>query len=206
MRLVLISDTHGRHDQIAIPDGDVLLHAGDVTHFGRLADLEKVNAWFEQLPHQHKLLVPGNHDFYFENQQSQARAVMSAVDVLIDQAVEIDGVHFYGSPYQPVFHNMAFNIPRGTPLAEKWALIPPETDVLITHSPPYGILDQTVMRWQVGCKELRKAVDQLRPKLHLFGHIHEAYGQVTQNGTHFVNGSSVTFRLKPINPPIIFDI
>ena len=207
MRLVLISDTHGAHRHVDVPDGDVLLHAGDVTFFGRLSDLPDVNAWFERLPHKHKLLVPGNHDFYFEEPTlQQARALLPEVQILIDQAVEIDGVHFYGSPYQPDFYDLAFNLPRGAPLAEKWSLIPPETDVLMTHTPPYEILDWTMRGAKVGCEELRRVVDRIRPKLHLFGHIHEAYGQHTENGTHFVNASICNFHRQPSNKPIVIDL
>lgn len=206
MRIVMISDTHGHHQQMEVPYGDVLLHAGDVTSRGKVAELPSINAWFAQLPHRHKLLVPGNHDFCFEQQPERVREIMSAVNLLIDQSAEIDGLRFYGSPYQPKFHNMAFNLPRGEPLAAKWALIPTDTDVLITHTPPYGILDRTLLRWQVGCRELRAVVDHIRPKLHLFGHIHEAYGSTEQNDTHFVNASICTFRMWPINRPFYIDL
>ncbi|MGB1251956.1 MAG: metallophosphatase domain-containing protein [Candidatus Promineifilaceae bacterium] len=207
MRVVLISDTHGLQDRVDIPDGDVLLHAGDLTFFGGITDLSDVGRWFEQLPHKHKLLVPGNHDFYCEPQRlSQAQAILSDVTILIDQAVEIDGVHFYGSPYQPSFHNLAFNLPRGAALVAKWALIPPETDVLITHTPPHGILDWTTRREHVGCRALRQAVKRIRPKIHLFGHIHEAYGQLEQNGTTFVNASVCTRYLEPINKTVVIDL
>ena len=206
MRLVLISDTHNKHDQVEVPDGDVLIHAGDVAHRGRLSELENANAWFEQLPHKHKLLVPGNHDYCFEQQPQRSREALAAVQVLIGESAEIEGIHFYGSPYQPVFHNMAFNVPRGEPLAAKWSLIPDNVDVLITHTPPHGILDRTVLGWHVGCRELTKAVERIRPKVHLFGHIHEAYGEKVQNGTQFINASICTFRYKPTHRPMVIDL
>jgi len=91
--------------------------------------------------------------------------------------VIIEGVKFYGSPWQPRFFDWAFNLDRGEEIKKKWDLIPMDTDVLITHGPPYGILDLTHEGEKVGCEELMKAVLRVQPKIHIFGHIHEAYGE-----------------------------
>ena len=135
LTLVLLSDTHGKHDTLVVPAGDILVHAGDLTDAGSLEELEDVNAYFARLPHRHKLVIAGNHDFCFEREPEEARATLTAATYLEDEAVTVEGIRFYGSPWQPWFFDWAFNLPRGEALKEKWALIPPKTDVLITHAP-----------------------------------------------------------------------
>ena len=205
MRLVCISDTHG-WDTVDVPDGDVLIHGGDLTSSGSLEEVARAHAWLASLPHRHKLVIAGNHDYAFERAPSDARALMTAVTYLEDEAYEIDGVRFYGSPWQPRFFDWAFNLDRGAPLAAVWAKIPDDTDVLITHGPPHGILDTIHSGEQVGCEALRDALDRVRPRVHVFGHIHEAYGQVEQDGTLFVNASTCTETYAPVQPPIVVDL
>ena len=125
---------------------------------------------------------------------------------LSDSGRTIDGVRVWGSPWQPWFYDWAFNLPRGAALAAKWALIPDGTDVLVTHGPPLGVLDTTLRGEPVGCAALRGRVAQLRPRLHLFGHIHEAYGVVDHDGTLFVNASNCTLAYEPDNAAIVVDL
>jgi hypothetical protein len=125
---------------------------------------------------------------------------------LEDSGIEIAGVKFWGSPWQPEFYDWAFNLPRGQALADKWALIPDDIDVLITHGPPLGILDQVITGDHVGCADLLEAVQLIKPKVHIFGHIHEGYGRIEQNGTVFINASVCTARYRPINPPIVVEV
>ena len=203
MRLVCISDMHGY--KIPIPDGDVLICAGDYLRTESLLELEAFNLWLGTLPHRHKIVIAGNHDFVFEKHLEVARAALTSAIYLQDSEVVIDGVRFYGSPWQPEFFSWAFNLPRGQKIADKWAMIPNNTDVLITHGPPNGILDK-VQRGHVGCEELLKVVQAVKPSLHIFGHIHEGYGQVEIGETLFVNASICTDRYKPTNQPICVDI
>jgi len=187
-RLVLVSDTHGRHRDLRVPDGDVLIHAGDITTFsGEMADLIDYNDYLGGLPHPHKILIAGNHDFCFERHPEQSRGAITNATYLEDDGLTIDGVVCYGSPWQPAFMDWAFNLPRGEPLREKWREIPDNTDVLITHGPPYGILDRTFDGRHVGCEDLLERVREVAPKVHLFGHIHEARGMKKRGGTVFVN-------------------
>jgi predicted phosphodiesterase len=206
VRIVCISDTHGRHDDLVVPDGDVLIHAGDFTGRGEKAEVVAFSNWLAGLPHARKLVAAGNHDFAFEKRPSEARSWLTAATYLQDSGVTIDGVTFWGSPWQPRFFDWAFNLDRGAPLAAKWALIPANTDVLVTHGPPHGILDRTSSGLHVGCEELLKVVERVRPKVHVFGHIHEAYGQVVKGPTRFVNASNCTLRYQPTNPPIVVDL
>ena len=205
MRIVAIADSHGLHDRLVVPDGDVLIHAGDVTRHGELEELPGLNAWFGALPHRHKLLIAGNHDWCFQQLPEGCRQLLTAVTYLQDEAVTIEGVRFYGSPWTPLFFDWAFNLPRGRALRARWLQIPRTTDVLITHGPPQGIADRTAQGEHAGCADLREIVEQLAPSLHIFGHIHEGAGIVAGARTTFVNASVVDQRYAPVNPPAVLD-
>jgi Icc-related predicted phosphoesterase len=124
---------------------------------------------------------------------------------LCDSGVEIDGVKFWGSPVSPRFFDLAFNRSRGTKIRKHWQLIPPDTDVLITHTPPFGILDQNERGSHTGCEDLLEVVLRIKPRYHLFGHIHEAYGTQATAHTTFINGSIVDATDKIANKPIIIE-
>jgi len=221
MRIVCISDTHTLQDNMTadIPEGDVLLHAGDVMNSGYDAsDIFYFLDWFGALPHKHKIFIAGNHDRLFENDPKAVKDIIDKkngvlksskkkkITYLEDSEIVIDGVKFYGSPYQPEFCNWAFNVNRGPDIKRVWDKIPLDTDVLITHGPPYGILDWTEYdRLNVGCEMLMPKILEVKPKIHLFGHIHEAYGVKVVDDTTFVNASICTLRYRPINKPIVFD-
>lgn len=207
MRIVCLSDTHGRDRHIAVPDGDVLLHAGDLTGRGTLAELETVVRWLEGLPHRYKVVVAGNHDFCLQQQGEAARSLLSGLNYLEDEALEIEGLKLYGSPWQPWFCNWAFNLRRGPDLQAAWAKIPEDTQVLITHGPPAGILDRTDHKLEVGCEDLTLRLEQLpHLRLHLFGHIHEAYGKhLDDQGRLFLNASICTLAYKAIQAPWVVD-
>ncbi len=206
MRLVVLSDTHNRHHGLAVPDGDVLVHCGDFTGHGSPAEIAAFDAFLAGLPHRHKVVIAGNHDFGFERRPAESRALLRHATYLQDSGVTIDGVRFWGSPWQPWFYDWAFNLPRGPRLREKWALIPDDTDVLITHGPPHGILDLTARGEPVGCEELLERVRALRPRVHLFGHIHEASGRETRDGVLFVNASICNLGYEPVQAVQIVDL
>jgi Icc-related predicted phosphoesterase len=211
MRIISISDTHEQHRDIkAIPEGDVLVHSGDITMGGSIPALANFANWMGGLKFAHKILIAGNHDFSLED--TRRNIVVNifkevGITYLHDSGITIDGINFYGSPYQPLFHDWAFNIPRGKEIAKKWALIPDDVHVLITHGPPYGISDKTRQGTNVGCKDLLRRIEQLKQlKIHIFGHIHEGYGVVVKNGVNFVNASTCNRRYEPINEPIVSEI
>lgn len=206
MRLVCVSDTHGYHDAMHVPDGDVLIHAGDLTKRGTLEEVRAAGDWLTKLPHKHKLVVAGNHDFLFERDPTAARALFTHATYLEDEAVEIDGVRFYGSPYTPEFFNWAFMLPRGEALRAKWSRIPNDVDVLVTHGPPNKVLDLTVHGDHAGCEALAERVAELKPKLHVFGHIHEGYGIRDDGSTRYMNASICTFDYRPKNAPMVFEL
>lgn len=207
MRLVCISDTHRQHRKLVLPEGDVLIHAGDIGVEDHIRHLIDFNAWLKTLPFKHKIVIPGNHDLIVEESPLTARAMMrdEGIHFLIDDEVVIDGVKFYGSPWQPWFHDWAWNAERGEPLKRIWAKIPDDTDVLITHGPPFGVLDEVIYgNKSVGCEELRKRVLEVQPKVHVFGHIHEGYGYFSEGKTQYVN-ASILSHSGPLNPPQVVD-
>lgn len=206
LRMVCWSDTHNQHEQIQVPDGDLLIHAGDMTSRGTLESIAKFNEYLGTLPHPHKIVIAGNHDFGFERTPEAARALITNAIYLEDQEVEIEGLRIYGSPWQPWFFSWAFNLQRGEEIRAKWDLIPEGIDILVTHGPPYGYLDQTDHGEAVGCEDLLEVVKQIRPRYHIFGHIHEAYGVDSNGSTTFINASSCTLQYKPTQPPLVFDL
>lgn len=214
MKIVCLSDTHNCHEQIEVPDGDLLIHAGDATTIGNIQQIAAFNQWFVHLPHPVKIFVAGNHDWLFETDNSLARSVLDkSIIYLQDASVVIEGLKIYGSPWQPKFFDWAFNLNRGAELAEKWKLIPLDTDILITHGPPHKILDEVPRKYYVentGCEELRKRVQTLAEfgnlKLHIFGHIHGGYGQAQELGVKFVNASNCDEQYSPSHPPLVVEI
>jgi predicted phosphohydrolase len=206
MRIVCLSDTHNLHQRIRVPEGDLLLHAGDATMRGTAPEIAAFFAWLSTLPHAHKVVIAGNHDFLFEREPAVARALVHGAVYLEDSAIEIEGLRIWGSPWQPWFYDWAFNLRRGAPLREKWDLVPEGTDVLVTHGPPHGVLDRVDGGEQVGCADLLDALCRINPRLHLFGHIHEGYGRETREGTAFVNASICDRGYRPVNPPVVVDL
>lgn len=190
MKIIAFSDCHGHHERLVVPDGDVLIFAGDHCHFGDAEDVKKFAAWSEKLPHKYKLFVPGNHDRPYETDGRFEWMISKAGWCYLENAgIVIDGIRFYGSPDQPIFFNWAFN---RTPeqLKKSWDAIPQDTQVLITHCPPYGYLDKTREGEAVGCKDLRQRVDKLGAlNLHIFGHIHHSRGEVVTPKTIYANVS-----------------
>lgn len=205
IRIVAISDTHGLHRHLQVPPGDILVHAGDMTGRGQLDQVADFNEWLGGLPHRHKVVIAGNHDFCFEQQPLESAALLTNCIYLFDKAITLDGLCFYGSPWQPWFYDWAFNLARGSKLRAKWDLIPAGTDVLITHGPPLGHGDVTSRGEPVGCADLRAVVREKRPKYHIFGHIHEAYGVTYNEHTTFTNASSCTLQYQPVQRPIVYD-
>jgi predicted phosphohydrolase len=205
VRIVCISDVHSKHDGLVVPDGDVLIVAGDLTKRGTRDQIAAFDRWVGTLPHPHKIVIAGNHDFAFE-QDPEARTWITRATYLQDERVVIGGLRIWGSPWQPRFFDWAFNLDRGEPLRKVWARIPADTDVLVTHGPPRGILDRCADGRQVGCDDLLDAVRRVKPRLHVFGHIHEDWGQKVIDGTRFVNASTCTLSYVPSNPPIVVDL
>lgn len=214
MKIVFISDTHNKHSYLTsnaynniLGSGDVLVHSGDISSRGLEYEIENFLEWFSKTDFKYKIFIAGNHDFGFEDgyEINQKYKDMGVI-YLQDSEVIIDGIKFYGSPWQPEFHNWAFNLSRGEKLAEKWSLIPNDTDILITHGPVYGLLDYVPMGGNVGCEELYKKVFEVKPKIHVCGHIHDSYGQKTVDGIEFINASILNDRYEPAHKPVVVEL
>ncbi len=204
MKIICIADTHNRHSQIEIPKGDIIIHAGDYTEAGTRVETLNFLNWYSNLPHPHKILVSGNHDFYLEKHIDQKEEIIpDNIHYLHDSGVTIKNLHFWGAPYTPGNGNWAFNLSSGKELAKRWDKIPPGTDFLITHSPPFGILDELDNKRHIGCDNLLRRVNSLKIPYHIFGHNHNDYGIQRTSTSVFINASALDQRYRPINSPLV---
>ncbi len=207
-KLVLFSDTHGYHEKIVVPDGDFLIFAGDMCGGSKprsLSEVQSFLSWMSAQPHRHKILIAGNHDWAFEL-EAHLINVPDNLHYLQDSGLELGGLKIWGSPVQPMFYRWAFNRERGSDIRKHWDLIPDDIDILITHGPPLGILDHVAHGNPVGCRDLLKAVVEINPRVHVFGHIHEGYGQQTLDDTIFVNACICDRDYSPVNSPIVVSL
>ncbi|CAJ0939485.1 unnamed protein product, partial [Mesorhabditis belari] len=203
LKFVVISDTHEKLVKILdkIPRGDVLIHCGDFTNYGGSAAVSKFNELLGKLPHQHKIVIPGNHEYGFDTRESareyvtrvttkNPRELLTNCTLLMDESIEISGIKLYGSSWH-ILHGFPFYCEPGAEIREKWAKIPNDVDVLITHEPPRGFLDKGLRGQTYGDVELLHAVEARNPKFHVFGHIHECYGAMTNGKTTFINAAQL---------------
>ncbi|WP_150912548.1 metallophosphatase domain-containing protein [Marinobacter halotolerans] len=218
MRLVCISDTHSLQDAMPpIPEGDVLIHAGDCTGSGSLPQTDAFTKWMGAQPHARKILIAGNHDFCFDKNLrdpawsawSRNMCEQNGITYLCGESVSVEGIKFFGFPWQPIYRHMAFNASEDE-LEERLKLVPADTHVLISHGPALRIFDYIPdERMHVGSHALAQRIDQLTHlKAHICGHIHESYGFAVResDGVKFANASTCNARYKPVNPPIIIDL
>jgi len=222
-RLVIISDTHMKHDSLTMPPGDILLHLGDFTNGGTLAEMAQFSVWLGEQDYQHKIVIGGNHDKGLEKDPGVAKACLgdgfNGVVYLEDSGVSLRGLNFYGSPWTPAFGSgWAFQLTSQAHAAQRWSRLHDyvaaqgSLDVLLTHGPPRGILDAIEddilvagvrQKERVGCPELRKVVQVLRPQLHLFGHVHESPGVQVAGATCFVNAANCDLSYKVTRQPLV---
>ena len=216
-RITLISDTHTKHDKLNgfLPGGDILIHAGDLTSRGYITEIENFAKWYDKINnYDTKVFICGNHDFGFQDDNERVKGLLTGyknIDYLQDDWMMVGEeyermIKIWGSPWQPEFHNWAFNLPRGEKLKEKWDMIPVDTDILITHGPPMGKLDYVPYdNVNVGCEDLLTRIQDIKPKIHVFGHIHEGYGYVFDGNTHFINAAVLNGRYEYQNKPLTID-
>jgi len=237
MILCFISDTHTQHQNLKLnmllekvlgiyPDA-VLVHCGDISIRGSMSEVTDFMDWFSSLRYKYKIVIPGNHDFFFDHGRKartyhgefrHGKPIYSQEDVkklldvypgvyfLNDSGVDIEGIKFWGSPITPWFHDWAFNRWENE-IEDHWNMIPDDTNVLITHGPPYGILDYTYNGYKnVGCPALSARIQKLEDLMvHSFGHIHESFGVETEREITYINASFLNISYNPVNYPVIFD-
>lgn len=203
MKIICISDTHNKHKEIIVPQGDVIIHAGDFTEAGTKSETFEFLKWYSALPHEHKILIAGNHDFYLEKHESDLENIIPKnIHYLMDSGISIGNFNFWGSPVTPGEGRWAFNRGRGSEILQHWQKIPANIDFLITHTPPFKILDELENKQNIGCQELRKKLEELKLPHHIFGHIHDDYGIVRTRDTTFLNASSLDGKYRHINAPL----
>jgi len=225
-RLVIMSDTHGKHRQVPLAAGDALIHAGDFSKAGETETFKDVSAYFAESGCPEVVSIAGNHDitldpsFYSRHGRrfhgdelldcEASRRAMQYGTYLQDSACTLDSgrLSVYGSPWTPAYCNWAFNLPRGqAELRSVWSRIPSQTDILITHGPPLGHGDYTTHAGYTGDADLLHEVQtRVKPRLHVFGHIHEGYGATFDGHTLFVNASCLNARYKCSNQCIVVDL
>ncbi|MGB0929886.1 MAG: metallophosphatase domain-containing protein [Chitinophagales bacterium] len=208
MKITFISDTHGKHHspKLQVPESEIIIHAGDFTSMGKLEEVVDFLKWYGELPHTHKVLIGGNHDFLLEKNSFLFQSLLpDNITYLENESVEIEGIKIWGSPITPWFYDWAFNRNRGEDIQRYWKQIPDDIDILVTHGPPYNQGDRTARGERAGCEDLLKKVLQIQPKYHVFGHIHEAYGITQNEHTTFINASCLNLSYQMVNAPVCID-
>ena len=205
-RIIATSDFHGKLPPI--PECDLLLIAGDICPAGDpLKQAKWLNTtfrtWLDSIPAKEVVAIAGNHDQIFERAPELVPKNLKW-HYLQDSFITLYGLTIYGTPWQLPFWG-AFNLTEGR-LAEIYTKIPTTTDIIISHGPPYGIHDEVPNKIHTGSTSLLTRTLQIKPKLLLFGHIHNAYGQTTRDGTTFANVSLVNDDLKVAHQPMLFEL
>lgn len=201
VKIVAVADTHDAHDRLIIPEGDIFVHAGDWTMIGSKKKIRAFLDWVNALPHPHKVIIAGNHDLdmdpttpmYGDLKMKELMESYKGIHYLLDSSVTLQvgepsrQLKIWGSPFTPAFRDWVFQYDAGE---RAWADIPDDTDVLVTHGPPQGILDSISERNGGGCPALMERVRMVKPKVHIFGHLHDDGGSTLfENETLFVNAA-----------------
>ena len=206
MKFVVISDTHGHHRKLKLPKGDIIIHAGDITDHGHKKEVLDFLDWFSELDYLYKIFIGGNHDFYLDEQAVELLALIpSTITYLNNNGIEIEDIKLWGSPVTPALPDWAFGKERSE-MAAHWKHLPNEIDILITHTPPRGVLDLSSALMQLGCQDLLIKVQEIKPKYHIFGHVHAGYGMIKKDGVTFINAANYNSRQGLVNPPVVFEI
>jgi len=219
VKICMISDTHSLHNQLEIPKCDLLIHAGDFSGWGKYEDVFFINKWFGELKEKgiakEIILIGGNHDGWLEQYPGLAKEELKNCIYLNEEPYEYESFKIFGSPFSPEFNNWHFMAKRGEEIKRHWAKIPENTQILVVHGPPYGILDvnteeiysQPLGPVHLGCEDLRKRIDQLKDlKLIVTGHIHSSAGIDSINSVKFVNASVLNESYEVVFKPIVIEL
>lgn len=221
MRIVALSDTHGFHKRLQVPDGDLLIHGGDFSMRAKGHEVLEFAKWIKSLPHPHKIVIAGNHDMACEGHDDWAKETFAPAIYLNHESCEVEGYRIFGSPFSSAIYDPSpwfFDYQRFGPRSQElWNQIPENLDVLITHSPPYGLGDKVHEAHKgedphVGDLNLFNRVKSVLPRIHIFGHIHEGYGRYTIDAwnytrtTLFYNVCVCDGHYKPVNPITVIDL
>lgn len=213
MKIVCVSDLHGIWDRESPlfsdgfarrkwPKGDVFVCAGDATTYGEFEEYTRFNRWCAGLPYEHKILIAGNHcrSLYYNN--NLIRELFTNITYVEDESFEIKNVKFFGTPWSLEFNNWFF-MGNEEFLKSKYVNIPEDTEIIISHSPPYGIRDNVSKNKRIGSVALLSRIKEIKPKLVIFGHAHDDYGIEEIDNTKFVNCSLLNDSYKFVNKPVL---
>jgi Icc-related predicted phosphoesterase len=210
MKMVALSDTHGNHRSVDIPEGDIIIHCGDFTRKSNYQEVMDFIQWYSELKFSHKILVAGNHDRFIEKRKQEFLEIINGKDIIYleNQSVQLEGYKLFGSPYTPIFGGIgAFTYPNEEEAREIWDIIPDGSDIIITHGPPMGFRDYSkTENKNTGCAVLLEQILKIKPAYHIFGHLHESYGIDYNEDTVFVNASLVNRAEELINNPIVIEV
>lgn len=217
LRIVSLSDTHTRHS-FKIPEGDILIHSGDLTFRGSVEEIAKEIQWLKEVKvghgFSHVISIPGNHDWLAEKDPALMKLLFreSSMNYLHHESIELEGIKFFGSGYTPEFCGWALGYSRYSGESIKlWSKIPDDTQILITHGPPKGIGDLTLgfddsPPQHVGCFDLLDRINNLKSLTHhIFGHIHSGYGITKIGNVTYANSSICNEKYQAVNTPHVFD-
>lgn len=197
MKILHLSDTHCCHYRLRnLPEADVVVHSGDFCMAGSEREAVDFLNWFCDLPYRYKIFVCGNHDECLYG--ADITGLDDNVYYLCNSGIEIDGIKFYGVPM--FMRDCVTDIQ-----SRNYAKIPAYTDVLITHSPPYAILDFDD-NIHYGSNEIREIIPSINLKVHLFGHIHRQHGILHKDGIVFSNGAIMSEDYSVLNSPSVIEI
>lgn len=215
IKVCCISDTHSKHNYLQMPEADILIFAGDISGYGDWQDLLRFNAWLAKIKDKYKAIFGtwGNHELQAEKDIYHAESIVSNATILVDKTIEYNGLVIHGTPYTIEFFDWAFN-KKTSDMEEVWKKVPDNVNILISHQPPYGILDEvTDLKYNpeknVGCKYLKQEIENRFKdlKLSVFGHLHMLGGQQrTINNTTFVNAAMLDDNYNPGRKPVVVEI
>lgn len=213
IKICAVSDLHEQWNKVEIPKCDILVNAGDLTYRGDLRQIESFNDWCKELKElgvvKEVVTIAGNHDLSAQKLPRNFKEKVKDFIYLQDSEVSLFGIRIYGSPWSPSFYReygWVFNADRGFEMKNHLKKIPEGLDILLSHSPPFGLRDKVPSGEYVGCKDLLQAIKDKKPKYVVCGHIHHSYGQSEIENTIVINASICTEQYKPDNKPIIFEI
>jgi predicted phosphohydrolase len=213
-KLALFSDTHTMHNKVKLPKCDIAIFAGDMSYRGTQEEVEGFFDWFSSQDQcLNKIVIAGNHDLSFDPHKNIPRGFPVWIDELGTEFPEITylenssinllGLKIWGSPITPDFYpeTWAFNLPRGLKISEAWNHIEKDADIIITHGPAWSHHDMVNGQF-VGCEDLKEKILEIRPKLHVCGHIHPGYGIKEVDGIIYANASVTNDRYNIVNSVI----
>lgn len=209
MKITCISDTHSQYKKLILPKADILIIAGDIDLWEKTREVVDFNIWLDKQNYKYKIIIAGNHDRFIYENNSLFRALIHNYIYLENSGCEIEGIKIWGSPITPRFNDWFFMEDRDK-IQRYWNMIPNDTDILVTHGPAWGYGDKikrgNILYQCLGCTSLLETVERIKPKYHIFGHIHGSYGIEKNEYTTFVNCSVCNEEYELVNAPIELEI